>query len=146
MLFRSMWGVYRAQWLGRYFQEAGFKVIPRINFGFEDSYDYSWLGIPKKAPVAAYCMQTVDRSETNIHEMMRKGLVESLKRLDYQSLIVYGGKLTHEIVTDLNLPIPVKLLENYAAKRRGTVFDKKEGLASKRNKAKKKAKDKEEAE
>jgi hypothetical protein len=46
-----LWNRYRSLWLGRYFQEAGIKVIPDIQLSPEDA-DFCWLGVPHGVDIA----------------------------------------------------------------------------------------------
>lgn len=127
---------YRAQWLGRYFQEAGLKVIPRLQFSVSDggkSLDFCMAGIPQNPPILAQSIQNVnDRQEFKQSMDNTKKALEALRP---QQWLVYGSsRKTLEHISGID-PVgrgwvqEVVQLDNYAAKRRGVVFDKKEGLA-----------------
>lgn len=130
--------VYRAQWLGRYFQEAGIKVIPRLNPGPAEDWDWSMLGIPEGVPVAATCFQTNfsptrdDTGEATDPEALRRythdGFVAALETVKPQSLLNYGGPPAHrfvdEVLLEVGLRIPVLHVLNYSGVRRGVAYDK----------------------
>ncbi len=48
----QQWNHYRSQWLGRYWQEHGIKVIPTVNWSTPDSFDWCFTGIPPGQIVA----------------------------------------------------------------------------------------------
>jgi hypothetical protein len=123
-----LYNAYRAQWLGRYFQEAGIKVIPRIMWTDVESIKYSLLGIPKKPPVAAVCIQAIDKKEMT-KQMSADGLREIIKELQPDTLLVYAGNPGQEMVKSAFLPKTTRVvyIDNYAAKRRGVVFDNPDG-------------------
>lgn len=123
----QIWNTYRAQWMGRYFQEAGLKVIPRLQFGKEKSLDFALMGIPKNPPILIQSMQNEhDEAERNeVIELTKK----ALEILQPDTWVVYGGKPAERAAQAINYP-KWKWLENYVGKRRGVVFDKKEGLAA----------------
>jgi|GEM_PF-6603461 len=58
-----LWNTFRSRWLARYFQEAGIRVIPDVNWADERSLDFCLLGIPVGAPVVAVQLQTVRKPE-----------------------------------------------------------------------------------
>ena len=138
-----VFNTYRAQWLGRYFQEAGIKIIPRIQFAIDAkdsrSLDFNTAGIPKNAPVVAKCSH--NSSSKDEFDWDVYGLQKSLEKIQPHTLLMYGGKPAGRVLEALD-PVGKGLCQevvhimNYAHVRRGVVFDKKEGLAA-RNKDKK---------
>lgn len=128
--------VFRAQWMGRYLQEAGIKVVPRLNWGMEDSWGWCFYGIPKNPPVAAICIQTfltqpkvggwhdgTEWTKAKAEAFTVDGLRAALEIVQPQSLINYGGNPAHELVRSMNLDIPVQHVMNYSGVRRGVAFD-----------------------
>lgn len=129
----------RAQWIGRYFQEAGIQVIPRIQFAIDKipsaSLDFNVFGIPKNAPVVAKCSHnTSDKDEFKADAY---GLTKSLEKIQPKQLLMYGGNPALRLLEEVK-PVERGLCDevvhvyNYAHKRRGVVFDKKEGLAARK--------------
>jgi len=128
--------VYNAQWLGRMFQEVGIKVIPRVQFADEQSMDIAMLGIPKNPPILAICIQNIDAEEGNPKRDTREKSIQvlanctkiALDALQPEHLLIYGGNPGHNLVKERVKPdMPTTYLYNYAHKRRGVVYDKKEG-------------------
>ena len=117
-----------AQWMGRFMQEAGIKVIPRLMWCDLESIKYARLGIPQNAPIVAVCIQAIDKKEAAA-EMTADGLRLFVKELEPQSLIVYGGGTAKQVIKDAVLPasLPVTFVDNYATVRRHVVFDNAQG-------------------
>jgi hypothetical protein len=141
-----VYNTYRAQWLGRYFQEAGLKVIPRMQFSIGDggkSMDFALMGIPVGTPIIASSIQNVtDRDQFKLSvDNTRKGL----RALQPKQWLVYGGKAAQRHIeaikpVEKGLCDEVVFLLNYAGIRRGVVFDKKEGIAGQRKAMKQESK------
>ena len=134
----SMWGTdprykhleahYRSQFLARFFQEAGMRVIPRVHFHDLESLKYALLGIPKHAPVVAICIQAgAGGNRERAYEATETydGLRQFIKEIEPEHLLVYGGNPARAVVEKSNLPgnVKVTFIDNFAAKRRGVVFD-----------------------
>jgi hypothetical protein len=132
-----VWNTFRAQWLGRYFQEAGIKVIPRIQYAIEKkdspSLDFCTMGIPKGCPIVAKSSHNANSKEEFDLEVY--GLIKCLEKVEAKTLLIYGGKPAVRVLETAD-PVGKGLVEevvhiyNYAHKRRGVVFDKKEGMKS----------------
>lgn len=138
--------VYMAQWLGRYFQEAGIKVIPRVQFNNEDSLNICMRGIPKEPPVLACSAQNFDRqNKAEDVRTVTRLLQHCVDELQPQNqLLVYGGQPAKQISESIKLPEgcePV-WVENYAGVRRGKAYDRKEGIAGLDKEGKKRLKKK----
>lgn len=137
-----VWNTFRAQWLGRYFQEAGIKVIPRIQYAIDKpdsaSLDFCTMGIPKGCPIVAKSSHNANTKEE--FQLEVDGLVKSLQKVEPKTLLMYGGNPAKRVLEAAD-PVGKGLVENvvhiynYAHKRRGVVFDKKEGMASSAYKA-----------
>lgn len=135
--------VHKAQWLGRYFQEAGIKVIPRIQFDDEKSLEFCTLGIPKQAPVVACSIQNIasgdgtdeqrtkDEDEKLVAFLIRK----CVEDIDCQSLLLYGAPKRVERIYDMSrVGVPMTFVENYAGVRRGVAFDNPDGIEGEKRK------------
>lgn len=80
---------YRKHWISAYWQDKGLTVIPVINWGFEDSYDWCFDGEPMNSIVATSnvgCNQI-----TELKEMWLKGYNEMLKRLNPSKILFYSN-------------------------------------------------------
>jgi hypothetical protein len=129
--FLGLQAVYRAQWLGRMMQEVGIKIIPRINFRDPDSLKWALEPLPVGAPVMAMCFQSADpkyHDEPRVAELFRN----IIRQLKPQSLLVYAGPPGHRLIERAQLPktLHIVRVDNFAAKRRGVAYDRKEGKMS----------------
>lgn len=136
-----IFNTYRAQWMGRYFQEAGLQVIPRLQFGIGDgnkTLDFCMSGIPKNPPILAQSIQNANTDEE--FKQSVENTKQALAALKPATWLVYGGNPAKRQIEAVNYTDgKVVHLYNYAAKRRGVVYDKKEGLAGqKKDKARSK--------
>ena len=111
-----LWNTFRSRWLARYFQEAGIRVIPDVNWADEQSFEFCLLGIPTHAPLIALQVQTLRKPD----EIMRAeaGLRRAVEELKPQRLLVYGGPTGFELVKRCALGVPLLLCENRVAVRR----------------------------
>lgn len=144
-----IWNVFRAQWMGRFLQEAGIKVIPRLQFNLGDggkSLDFCMAGIPKRPPILAASSQHSDGPEDFKNEV--DWTVQCLKELEPETFMVYGGNPAKRMMEAVGAAMKGKApnlrhVYNYSHKRRGVTYDKADGLkALKQNKKKEKDRDK----
>lgn len=140
-------GVYQSQWLGRFFQESGMKVIPRIQFMDAESLKFCLLGIPKNPPVVAVSVQNIPKEkEGNMKET--KLIIDVLqKAIDKveptNQVLIYGGKPAQRIMGQLDLHGAEGVwIENYSGVRRGSAYDKKDGMSQLTQTQKKKIRNK----
>lgn len=84
--------VYRRQWCSAYWQSLGIDVIPCAMWGDKKSYDYCFLGMPKKSVVSVSTVGVSNDLEWNGREgeMFRDGYNEMLRRLEPTKIIFYG--------------------------------------------------------
>lgn len=125
---------WRAQFLGRFMQEAGMKVMPRVMWCDLESIKTGVLGVPKNAPCVALCIQAISKKEAD-EQMAPDGLRAFIKEIQPQSLLLYSGGTGREIVEAAKLPKSVHVVhvDNYAGVRRHVAYDRTEG----KNKVKK---------
>jgi hypothetical protein len=93
----KIFNTYRNHWCGRYFQEAGLKVLPNINTGTGADLDYSFIGMPKHAPTIAIQLLSGSKSINDILEY-RANLKRMMNTLLPDSLLVYVGRHWEEIL------------------------------------------------
>lgn len=84
----QIWNVYRSRWLACYWIENGVNVIPTITWGDESSFDFCFEGVPKHSIVAISGMGS---RKAKTKEAYLKGFKEMVRRLEPQTIIVYGG-------------------------------------------------------
>lgn len=127
-----LYNVYRAQWLGRFFQEAGVRVIPRLQVDHRDpeTLKVAMFGIPRGLPVLISSMQNYETKEDE-----EKGvavLQAALNELKPLTFIGYGGEPAKRVLEGLKTDAKLVHVINYAAERRGKAFHKEEGLGTKK--------------
>lgn len=98
---------YKSNWCARYWQEFGIKVIPSLSWGGLDSYEFTFLGIPKNASVVACQCRTIkDDLELNL---FFNGLKVAYETLKFKKIIIYGGldklKMLKENLKDMDFEI-----------------------------------------
>lgn len=86
---------YRRQWCGKYWQENGLDVIPDVVWGDKESFDFCFLGIPKKSTVAVSTVGVKRDAEWNNTDgsLFLDGYNEMLNRLDPTTIILYGSEV-----------------------------------------------------
>lgn len=95
----QLWAVYRNRWCARYWQEAGFSVIPSLSWSTPDYYDFAFVGVPVGAPVVMCQARTVETARE------RRLFVEGLRHADSvlrpQRIVIYGAKSSRWIPRDV---------------------------------------------
>lgn len=119
-LVLRLFSIYRSRWCGRFWQEAGFNVIPSIQWwgGDRKSLSLAALGIPKGAPVLSMQVRTTAK-EVHRKEMIDEILPFIAEEMKPKACILYGG-LDNEAWLKPHLPSGVEwaLLYSYASTRR----------------------------
>lgn len=114
----KLFAVYRAAWLGRYFQETDMiKVIPRLEYFMDDAKIFSLAGIPVEAPVLATQMQTAFM-EDRIPAFQKNLEVAINKIFKPKQLLVVASEKGKEILNDTSLNCEVVILETAASVRK----------------------------
>jgi hypothetical protein len=116
----NLFNTYRSRWMSRYFQEAGIKVIPDVNVAAEAHIELAMLGVPKNPPLLAFQFQSL--GGLTEEEMVKLNL-EVINQLQPGHLLIYGGPPAERIAAAIDWPGGHTFLQNRAAIRRGTVFD-----------------------
>lgn len=83
----QQWNHYRRQWLGRYWQEHGVKVIPTVNWSTPDSYDWCFTGIPTGQVVA---LAVPDLRPPITRQLFIQGYHALCAALSPSCILVYG--------------------------------------------------------
>lgn len=76
-----------------YLQKQGIPVIPNIRWGDEKTFEFAFLGVPRHSIVAISTHGCIRRDSSNdnlLRNCFKKGLLEMLKRLEPESVIVHG--------------------------------------------------------
>ena len=83
--------IHQCRWVARFWQEAGIKIIPDAHLQSDsDHWAYYWAGIPKYAPCIAVQIQTTKHEDDRGNPWKKEALQEMLKRLQPESLLIYG--------------------------------------------------------
>lgn len=119
-----IWSVYRAQWLGRFFQEAGLKVVPRVQFDFTDpdSLEFALLGIPVGTPTLETSVQNTNNLSDEERARYVSHLRDSLNYLKPEQVLIYGGNPGWRIFEDTGWKGKAIHCMNYAGVRRDVVY------------------------
>lgn len=82
---------YRNQWVARYWQERGIKVIPTIEWGTKDSYSWCFDGVPEDSVVAVSNVGCMSKRENR--RLFMDGWNEMLVRLQPRKILLFAQKL-----------------------------------------------------
>jgi len=99
----KIYNVYRARWLGRYWQEAGLPIIPDVDFGRLDDLDFCLEGIPVGLPAIAIETHAGPKTAENIVGI-RGCLKAVIERLKPQGLLLYAQDVNRDLMLDNLLP------------------------------------------
>lgn len=83
----QQWNHYRRQWLGRYWQEHGIKIIPTVNWSTQDSHAWCFTGIPRRQIVA---LAVPDLRRPQTRTLFTHGYHAMHAALEPQRILVYG--------------------------------------------------------
>ena len=85
----QVWNVYRSRWCGRFWQEEGFTVIPTVSWSTAVSYDFCFLGVPRRSVVAVSAVGVHLDSPLD-YRLFVDGFAEMVRRLEPQVVLSYG--------------------------------------------------------
>ena len=86
----QLYNTFRNRWCGAYFAEKGMKVIPTVNWGAENTFEFCFEGIPKGSTVAVSTYMVSEHDNHADHkEFFLKGYREMLKRIQPEQIIFY---------------------------------------------------------
>ncbi len=89
-----IWNAYRSRMIGQVMQRYGIEVIPTLSWGYEDTFEFCFEGLPKNSIVS---ISTVGVSNDDESLRVRKaGVDESIKRLKPKAIILYGNMIEHD--------------------------------------------------
>lgn len=74
-------------WCGRFWQDHDVRVIPTINWSDVNSYEWAFLGVPKRQIVA---IQVPDQRDPLSAILFKSGFDAMVDRIDPITIIVYG--------------------------------------------------------
>lgn len=83
----QLWQTYRSRWCGAYWQSNGVRVVPTLNWGGPESFDFCFKGIPQGNTVAISALGVRAKGEA---EPFRVGFREMLDQLAPSTVLSYG--------------------------------------------------------
>lgn len=96
-LMLQLWNTYRNRWCGRFWQEQGFTVIPTVSWSTAASYDFCFLGVPRRGVVAVSAvgvnLSTSSRQASDApleYRLFVDGFTEMVQRLEPLVVLSYG--------------------------------------------------------
>lgn len=87
----KIWNVYRSRQIGAFYQSKGLKVIPTVSWGERETFEFCFQGIPKGSVVSISTIGV--KRDKEALKIWRDGVVEMIKRIEPQTILVYGGKI-----------------------------------------------------
>ena len=90
----QIWNVYRSRLIGQIAQRNGMIVIPTVSWCREDSFDFCFDGLPKRATLSISTIG-VKNDDYNFG-LWKAGVDEMIKRLQPKTLLIYGGKVDYD--------------------------------------------------
>ena len=87
----QLYNTFRNRWCGAYFQSKGLRVIPTVNWGDENTFDFCFLGIPKGSKVAVSTFMVSEHdNRCDQKDFFLKGYNEMLRRIEPERIICYN--------------------------------------------------------
>lgn len=105
----QLWQVYRSRWCGAYWQNNGVNVIPSVTWGYPDTYDFAFAGLPTGSVVAVSSVGTTRDPEAR--EVFRLGVLELVERLTPYLILSYGPM-------QVDVPVMVREYPTFWSQRR----------------------------
>lgn len=85
----QLWNTYRNRWCGRFWQEQGFIVIPSLSWSTVLSYDFCFLGVPRRSVVAVSAVG-VNSGNPLEYQLFVAGFIEMVRQLEPTVVLSYG--------------------------------------------------------
>ncbi len=87
----QLYNTFRNRWCGAYMASKGIKVVPTVNWGNENTFDFCFAGIPKGSAVAVSTYMVSEHgNRADQKEFFLKGYNEMLKRIEPEYIICYN--------------------------------------------------------
>lgn len=86
----QLYNTFRNRWCGAYFSEKGLRVIPTVNWGLENTFDFCFEGIERGSTVAVSTYMAQEHNNRKAQkEYFLAGYNEMLKRIEPETIICY---------------------------------------------------------
>src|SRR5690606_9425144 len=89
LLTLHLWITYRNRWCVRFCQAQGFRVIPAVSWSTAESYDFCFLGLPRRGVVAVSAVG-VNLADPLEYQLFTAGFTEMVRRLELLVVLSYG--------------------------------------------------------
>lgn len=101
----QLWNTYRNRWCGRFWQEAGYRVIATVSWSTAVSYEFCFLGVPQRS-VVAVSVVGVNVADPLAYQLFMDGFREMVKRLAPIVVLGYGRlpAACHQLVDVVTYP------------------------------------------
>lgn len=87
----QLFNTFRNRWCGAYFAEKGLRVVPTVNWGLDDSFDFCFAGIEKGSAVAVSTYMFREHgNHSDQKDIFMNGYNEMLKRIEPEYVICYS--------------------------------------------------------
>jgi hypothetical protein len=90
----KIWNVYRSRLIGQMAQRMGMIVIPTVSWCEAETFCFCFDGLPKRSTLSISTIG-VKKEDYNFG-LWKAGVDEMIKRLQPETLIVYGGKVDYD--------------------------------------------------
>lgn len=109
----ALFNLYRQCWIGRFAQEAGLMVIPNLAWFDSPTTEWAEWTIPVGAPTVCVQKQAGAGSGAEAHNQEWADDVRRMyDTIQWEKLVVYGGKAGHEFVRSQSFPFTVVYVRN----------------------------------
>jgi hypothetical protein len=85
----QLWNTYRNRWCGCFWQAKGWNVIPTVSWSTAESYDFCFLGVPRRGLVAVGTVG-VNLGDPLAYQLFLDGFREMVARLEPVAVLGYG--------------------------------------------------------
>lgn len=86
----QLYNTFRNRWCGAYLAQKGLTVIPTVNWGNENSFDFCFDGIPKGSMVAVSTyMASAHGNRSDQKDYFLRGYEEMLRRIEPDCILCY---------------------------------------------------------
>ena len=90
-LVAQQWNVYRNRWCGAFWQSRGLTVIPTVSWSTAASFDFCFLGLPRRSVVAVATVGLRWRQDGAARSLFLAGFRELVRRLHPSRVLCYGS-------------------------------------------------------
>lgn len=90
----KIWNVYRSRLIGQLAQRRGCTVIPTVSWAEAETFCFCFDGLPKRS-VLSISTIGVKKEDYNFG-LWKAGVDEMIRRLEPETILVYGGKVDYD--------------------------------------------------